>query len=446
MTADAKERRVRILAHLVGLGMLLALLGVFYLGHYCQLGYPHNTFLLATEDRFMDFFNVNCFSDGLNPYYTPKLSSYPPFAILVARAFAVGFEYWRLGSVAARGSVAGVLSFSLLASGFLVFYFRVIHRTVGRGPWPTGWKLALILGCNYPLLFLLDRGNYLMLAFVFLFGFVHFYRSRPGLANVCLAVAIALKIHPAIFLLLLISDRRWRDCVAVVGLTALLNLPALALFRGGYLDNLGQFLHNVLLFSGGYNSFMQDSAINLSFSNLLRVPFGLFWEDHAANLKYGKLAIALAVVIGLAWLLRSRAPYWKKIFALFITQMGLPQYSPDYNLICLVIPLLLYLEEAGAFRRSDYGVLVCVGLLFVPKTYGALSSPNLYHITPQAFLNPLLLLALFAVLVLSERAAGRDGVAHLGPWGLRRHLWLAGSGGAATGQLDDEPLHQGARR
>jgi hypothetical protein len=82
----------------------------------------------------------------------------------------------------------------------------------------------------------------------------------------------------------------------------------------------------------------------------------------------------------------------------------------------------------------------------VPKTYGVLGSIRLYRITPQAFLNPLLLLILFAVLVLSERAAGRRGAVHLGFWGLRRLRWQAGSGGTAAGQLHDEPLHQGARR
>src|SRR5262249_37765245 len=106
-------------------------------------------------------------------------------------------------------------------------------------------------------------------------------------------------------------------------------------------------------------------------------------------------------------------------------EIGMQTYSPDYNLILLVIPLLLYFnEEEGPVRRDDGWVLGCLGLLFVPKTYGVLALRGEYAfqtLTPQALLNPLILLILFCWLARSARAA-RPGPDQGRPqyWGLRR--------------------------
>ena len=403
--ADAREWRIAFFVKVVGLGMVLALGFTFASTHYLNRGFPHNTFLVGVADQFMDFFNVNAMSYGLDPY--PERTPYPPFSILMARLFATGFDYSAYGPFGARASFAGLVSYSVLAVSFCAFFFPVIYRGIRTGDRARDWQRTVVLGASYPLLFALDRGNYVLAAFVFLFGFVHFYRRRPALANLFLALAISTKLYPAVFLVLLAADRRWRDCAAVVALTVVINLGAMLFFRGGLVTNVELFIRNVLIYAPAKPIFepVTDAAWNLSFSNLVRVPYVVFFHDAPHELPLYYLAFTLAVVGILFRTLRAEPAFWKKILAVTIAQVSLPGLAADYNLLYLFIPVLLYFQEAGARSRDDTFYLVCLGLLFVPKHYAILGVHGLHVMTLQGFLDPLLLLALLLRVGMPRSAA-----------------------------------------
>jgi hypothetical protein len=398
------SRRIALFARVVILGMALALGFTFVLTHYFQMSHPFNTFLVSVDNCFMDFFNVNYYSYGLDPY--PTGTVYPPFGLLVARAFAMGFDYSAHGALAARASRAGQLSALILAVGFCICFFTVVYRAIRTGDRGRDFRLTLVLCASYPVLFLLDRGNYLMISFPFLFGFVHYYERNRRLANLFLALAISTKLYPLLFLLLLAADRRWRDCAAVVGLTAALNLGALAFFKGGILTNTWLCLHNVLAFSKGFADPVVDAAWNLSFSNLIRVPYLVFFHAGPPNLPRYYSLFALLVIGLLFYALRTERVFWKRVLIVTIAQVGVPTYMADYNLVYLVIPLLLYFRDGGELRKEDYLYAICAGLLFVPKDYYILEVHGAHQVlTPQAFINPLLLLVLFLGVVVPRSAS-----------------------------------------
>jgi hypothetical protein len=422
-------RRVALFAKIVVVGMALSLVVTFILTHYLHLGFPYTTFLVGASDCCMDFFNVNCYSYNLDPYSTRV--PYPPFAILLARAFSCGFDYAAHGPIAAQASLAGRLSCLALLGAFGGFFCTVVYRGIRTGNRARDLQLALVLCLSYPVLFLLDRGNYLMVAFAGVFGFIHWYEHKPWLANFCLAVAISVKIYPLLFVLLLANDRRWRDCATVLALTAALNFGALLMFKGNMVTNAHLFLRNLLAFSQGFPTVIDDGAWNLSFTNLIRMPYVMFMQRGPHNLLQYYPLFTLAVLGLVLYALRTERIFWKKVLIVTIAQIQVPGYSADYNLVYLVIPLLLYFREKGELSREDYFYIVCAGLLFVPKGYHVLGLKELLVLTSQGFLNPLLLLALFLKVVLP-----RSGKFVLGAGGL---VFAAGTA-CCCGPVSDVPF------
>jgi hypothetical protein len=402
-----RERRIHLFAAIVGGGMLLALLSCFFMSHYLKRGFPYNTFLVNVDDLFMDFFNVNHDGADLNPY--PSQIQYPPFAMLLARCFCFGCDYssaaqgqYRSPALAVRSTLPGLINYLILAAIFLAFYFTDIYRQIRTGNRPRDFLLAAVIAASFPALFLLDRGNYAMVCYLFLAGFVSCYQRNRFVANLCLALAISCKLHPLLFLVVLAADRRWRDCATVLAWTVALNLGALLFFQGGVWTNLQLFTANLFTHFGGFHDMFLDSALNISFSNLIRIPFMVFRgrPPHLLGTVYPLFVLLL--LAGLVYGVCKERLLWKRMLLVVLAMIGLPGLSSDYNLVFLLPVLLLYFQETTEVRGEDYFYLVCAGLLFIPKHYfvlGVGGDPPFYVLTPQAFLTPLLMLVLFLKVV-----------------------------------------------
>jgi hypothetical protein len=123
----------------------------------------------------------------------------------------------------------GAVIWQLIATASLAVAV-VLALAVARVPSPWLWAglVAGALSLLNPVLEGLDIGtnNYLVLGLVALFGFAYLQR-HDTLAWTSLAAAISLKVWPALLLVMIIRDRRWRVAgwaVAAVGLQGLLFL------------------------------------------------------------------------------------------------------------------------------------------------------------------------------------------------------------------------------
>jgi hypothetical protein len=397
MQENDKAWRVAFLVKLVGVGMLFALGFQLVMVYYFGEEFAYGTFLFSSIDRFMDFFNVNCLSYDRDPY--PSGTPYPPVALLVASVFSWGYDYAANGSLAARDSWPGTLNYLILTLVFASVLFLSLFRSIRTGHMRRDLLSAFTLGTCYPVLFLVDRGNYIMLAIVFVCGFVMFFRNHRLLSILCLALAISMKIYPVLFVALLLSEKRLKDTAVVVGMTVAFNLAALCVFKSPVDEGVAQFLGNVSSFSNGFKEVTRDSGWNTSFTNLLRIPVGLLSPTYEGQWVIPSLILSLVLVSALAYYLWREPAFSKRVLALTIISIGLQGNSPDYNLVYLLIPLMVYLNEARGRTRFDYFLLTGIGLLLIPKGYVALRTSLEYVLTIQAFLNPLLLLILFVGLI-----------------------------------------------
>jgi hypothetical protein len=124
----------------------------------------------------------------------------------------------------------GAVIWQLLAAASLAVAI-VLALAVVRVPYPWLWAglVAAVLSVVNPVLEGLDIGtnNYLVLGLVALFAF-GYLRRRDSLAWTSLAAAISLKVWPALLLVMVIRDRRWRVAGFTIAAVALQGLLFLA--------------------------------------------------------------------------------------------------------------------------------------------------------------------------------------------------------------------------
>ena len=84
-------------------------------------------------------------------------------------------------------------------------------------------SLWLLITLSYPTLFLIQRGNFDGLVFLGVALFVA--HPKEAVRTLGLAVAILLKLYPALLLLPLVLQRRFRELGGVLLLLAVLSIP-----------------------------------------------------------------------------------------------------------------------------------------------------------------------------------------------------------------------------
>lgn len=389
--------KVKLTATIIGGGMFLFLLYSFVVNHYFDLNYPYNTFLFSEIDKFMDFYNVNEFVCKFDPYAPDQNVSYPPFALILAYPFSLFFKYSRYGPFAARESILAVSSYLILFITFSWFLLKSIYYTIKGEGKLNDIIFTVILFFTYPTLFLFDRGNYLMIAFVFLYLFVYYYTVSPNKSLYFLSAAIAMKIYPILFIFIFLVDKRYKDIWKVAKITFCFSIIPMILFRGNFISNITSFINNLLFFSKGYVNEIQNLSWNSSLSGIIKIPIMLFNQGTIPfNIKILYLLLAVILIGIVLFLLKKEVQFDRRIIYLLALQILIMPVSYDYNLIYLYIPLLLLLKKSRVLEREDYFSIVIIALLFVPKAYGVLFHDSVWTVSIQSFITPILLLSLIA--------------------------------------------------
>ena len=262
---------------------------------------------------------------------------YPALGYAVAKAFP---------SNVLRGGIL-FTSFSLLALLWSVWLFA-----------RDGWAMAATVFMS-PVLHAIGVGNQIVLTLGGVLVFLAWKDERgwrKGVAFFALATATALKIVPAAFGLLLVKERRWRDCVWLAALGVLLMIVPFAWVGGT--DGLVAFAQNVRLHAEHYGPLGRYGFV--AFDRSLRLLAGLpkesvqatFWIDRALN-----LALGLAC-LWRWWRTRDRREALLMLGAVILLVPSVTQfYSAMY-----VLPAVL----SGNGAESDGRVgLVASLLLFV---------------------------------------------------------------------------------
>jgi hypothetical protein len=389
------ETRVKALAAVVVIGFGVAVLFHYAAGNYCGLNYPWTSFCYLPSEAFSDFYDMYHHAANRNPYSTEggaQAAWYPPFC------FTMLYPLTLLPPFAAFALVTGVT-----VTFLLLFTWRMLPT---RDTWTRVLTVFALTFLTYPVLMLLDRGNLDGLLFVLLVLFVWAYRNghyRSGAA--LLAVASAMKIFPALFVLLYVADRRYRQAALMCALTALLTLVGMAWLDGGVVQTLDNYRAGVAMSAPTLPVQIAASSSTSTLPGLIHALSDLRDPEACQRLYAGYQYVCaglLAVLAGyLMWVEKSFA---RRVSLLTLAMLLLPAFNYDYRLIFLYIPLALFLGTRPG--RLDPLYLAFYGLLLVPKKYFMIHG----WVSISVIFNPLLMVGLVVLNLYERFAAARLGI------------------------------------
>jgi hypothetical protein len=395
--ASLKRRRVRLLGSIVLIGTVTSIAFHYAMGFWLAKGYPYSTFLFQPVDHFGDWNNTYLYAQAFLHGGMGSLVYFPFAFLVVAGATVFPVE----------------VGFALLVGVFIVVLVAMVRRWVVDGEEHPVLRLQygfILVALSYPVLFVLDRANLEMLLFVFIAGFFYFLyvRRSPWLAAFCLAAAIAFKLYPATFLLLLLAEHRVRLFVVTIGIA----VGFTALGAGLLAVAGGHGVGEVLRLSVAEKSVNMNNGVAASQGlqhghtlwGLLRLPSEALHGEPPEwqTALYAVAAALIFVLIAIHVVLREKE-LWKRVLLVTAAALLLPFVSADYTLILLYFPLLFFVNVRRA-GRWDGVYTALFGVLLIPVDYYYFA--HLYDVSISVIVYPLALLALVGLAVCDRAPAG----------------------------------------
>lgn len=402
-----RETKIKLVCLIVLTGFIVAFLYHSYLGLVMHLPYPYNTFLFLPSDRFNDFFNGFYQSKHFNPYFEPgyywPLRAMFPFLYLIYCLMAL-FD----------GTT--MLTIFLISSLGFIFYIN-FKNCLTKDPVMTVLFTSILTFFSYPVIFTLDRANTESWLYILLYFAVSFFAQQKYTRSAILfSFVFAMKPFPAIFGILFVRKKRFREILLMIFLTLFLTIVPLFSFKSGFWNNLNHLRYslddvypkNYILQHGG-----------LAYGNSLWGMIKIIHASLAANIKasnlealipiyspmyslYSKISWMMLALV-LLYVLLVEQTFWKKIALLTFSMNLFPAVSGDYKLLYVFIPLFLFINFSQK-SRWDFIYLVLFSLLLIPKNYDQYVFPNLFINNMSNIgivINPMLM-SLISLLIIAQ--------------------------------------------
>ena len=369
----ASDRYIRLICMgIIGLSSIYLLVNFLTRGAYLS-----SYFSADWADTFMDYFNMLENVRQGNPYYAN--ANYPAinFVILkllfhfVPRESLVAASSPREGAMALRASMPAMLPFIILSLACLLVIALCVRRILSnRGTSTQSWAVTSVL-LSGPMVFLLERGNLLLVALSFLMLFFAFWRSehawQRALAVVALSIASAMKLYPAAFALLLVADRRWKDFFLTTALGLLFLIAPFFVFGG--ISAIQAFVNGIRSSSSAFYGL----GGNYSLSNIAGVLSGFFGMSVPGVNKavFSVLGLVLPLI---AFVLSKQT--WERVLAIGLMTLWVPSFSYTYALTLLLASYILFLEshkEPDTRLRTTLTAL-CFIVVFSPLVSAPVAS------------------------------------------------------------------------
>ena len=389
-----KENKINLIGSMILLGFVADAIYHYIMICFANYDFPYTTSLFDPLDRYNDYFNVCTIVQGLNPYLGENMfpSNYLPFANILFYLFSLSRIY--------------VLRYLVILFGVFFAYFNFLflfskaHRCSLN-------NVVLFSFFTYPFLFVTDRGNIEGLVFIFLllFTYYYYYRKMPFYSLISLSLAIVIKGPPAVFLILLLADRKYKDILFVIVIAIALTFTSLLFHRGGYANNLAFIRSGFNLTDhvavGG--SAIQRGVSMFSLFKIIFITFNIPVDLLTFLQLYQKIGLFLSALVS-AYVIFVEKEVWKKLFLLVAIMLLFPYISADYKLIHIFLALYLFVDSKSE-SRADVWYASMFGLLLIPKHYYFLtyivSDSNLSDISIAMPLNILILVTMVFMTIIS---------------------------------------------
>lgn len=346
-------------------GIMLTMILVVVVSGYITHGESIRSMLANDKnDALMDFFNSIQY--GMKPYENGVI--YPPL-INVIYGF-LGRYSLAEGGFATRVHQMGSLVYGIYAIAAYGCCIYFINR-IKTGILAEKFLFVFVILFSLPFLFTYDRGNSILLVLSALMIYLYWYRSDKLsyrlLSYGALGMAAGIKISPAIFGLLLIRERKWKDVMLAILVGIFLFIAPFFLTDGNIVTlidnirntdnmrdviNLGGIMVNV-----GGGAFVNTVSLFEVLGRYLNINLSVL----AVLINYILLTIGTTVVI-----MSKRITDWQVWSILVGIMVLLPAFSAVYNLILFTIPLILFLNYRPTKSLKNVIILMLFIGIFMP--------------------------------------------------------------------------------
>lgn len=329
-------------------------------------GFYRFTFFKSCDDTFMDFFNsvrdahmldVRCYSER-HVIYPPLANLFYAFiSRFLNEDFVIADDYH---SMIWRNWLYDIFLFSMMTIVIVVFIALLINnRTKGSSSRKS--LFAILSVCSWPFLYMVERGNILIIAFLFLLIYVSYYDSEnkivSELACICLSISAGIKLYPAVFGILLILDKKYKQAIRTVIYGILSVVIPMFLFYSGF-EGLRLWIENIKRFTGmvsGSVYFPGSTTCKSAFYVLQRIlGSGRVGVGGFADRMFTLVPLIVAMICIIV-LPRK----WQRFMALVFFAITVPGGGGSYSLVFLTIPLMFIMEEQN-IRLYDYLYVIVI--------------------------------------------------------------------------------------
>lgn len=388
----------------------LALCILYYL--ICMLTrgeYFDSIFFGDHGDSFADFFKCVYGWNG-NPYRDEGYANYPALALLM---YKLCYHFLPIDVSVENGleyrSVQSMWVVFLLYNLF-VFWLSTISISKMLHIDEVGKKVfyAFLL-LSFPVMFSLERGNQINLAFAFTIFFIAYYEDEnkylKELSYISLALAAGIKIYPAIFGVLLVRKGKWKETIRLVIYGCILFFVPFLYYGNGALHC---FISSLLSFS---DSQIGRYGYNFSLINIFNLFLTIF------NIEISEIIVKTLVILVLVFLFIYfivSDVEWKRLLSLTLIMVFVPSISDAYLMLFMIAPyvsfiseynfLLLFYKKLNRCGMSSYHIVaILFMILFIPWALPVISEYSTYnYYLTYSYIVYFLVILLFVCFIISQ--------------------------------------------
>ena len=343
---------------------------------FCET--QQHVFFAAGKDLFADFFNNVRYVAGRDPYFDTTIASsehiYPPICYLLFYPFACLYKWYGaiiLPSAEMRAfwsDKVAMISCSLFMLLSAIPLLWAVWRIVRKY---SSLATRILLVASFLLsgimMFSFERGNLILLASSALAMFM--VCTENGRGWQWLSLAISVKIYPAMFISLLIQQRKYRQIALVVVCTMALGFLPLFFFKHGVLENSLQLMQNVKDQGAVYyNSCPPNLSVAAYVAGASRV-LNLEWLVFVAKLlRYGAFVLGVFSFIG-ACVINEK---WKCWFLAAASAILCSNFAGYYTLLYFIPAIYSYLSSDTHWVGVDWLYTIACVIWLTPFQVGLL--------------------------------------------------------------------------
>lgn len=331
---------------------------------------------LAMENNYDNFltdhFRHIAFASDMKHFYFNTLdATFPPFAYLLyyllyrINPYSWSVTQWR----ECRDYQYNPLVYLMLAILVVLIFSMLVEKLLPQYGKEKNLLLVIAVIFSAPMMAgALERGNISFLTAVMLLAALLFKDSdkawKREAALLLIAAASGLKLYPAIFGVIYIVEKRYKEGLRLLVYGLLVFLVPFA-FCGG-IPGLIQYFKILFFFENqGYRSWTNVRNYLLCISDLLGQ-----YENAAYFVKYFKIAENLYMLLCLICMFKTGEKWKHVLYASGIMALYVP-FSYRYTSVYMIIPMIMYFAQEEDKQKKIYSVLF--GLIFTIPVYGMIT-------------------------------------------------------------------------